>query len=54
LDVRDILAVQLLPYSCEFWTSKRSYIRRLKKAEMKFMRRTAGYSLLEDRRNEDT
>jgi hypothetical protein len=28
-------------------------IRRLKAAEMKFMRRTAGYSLLDHRRNED-
>jgi hypothetical protein len=32
---------------------KRRDIRRLKTAEMKFMRRTAGYSLLNDRRNED-
>jgi len=32
---------------------KQSDVRRLKTAEMKFMRRTSGYSLLDHRRDED-
>jgi uncharacterized protein HemY len=32
---------------------KQKEVRRLKTAEMKFMRRTAGYGLLDQRRNED-
>jgi hypothetical protein len=32
-------------------TLKQNDIRRLKTAEMKFMKRTAGYSLLDNRRN---
>jgi hypothetical protein len=35
------------------WALKQRDIRRLKTAEMKFMRRTAGYSLLDDRESED-
>jgi hypothetical protein len=34
------------------WTLKRRDIRRLKTAEIKFMRCTAGYSLLDHRRDE--
>jgi hypothetical protein len=34
-------------------TVKRRDIRKLRTAEMKFMRLTAGYSLLDHRRNED-
>jgi hypothetical protein len=32
---------------------KQRYLRRLKTAELKFMRRTEGYNLLDNRRNED-
>jgi hypothetical protein len=37
-------------YGCETWTFKQ---RRLKTAEMKFMRPTEGYNKLGRRRNED-
>jgi hypothetical protein len=47
-------AVPSLLYGSEFWVLKQSDIRRIKTAEMKFMRDTAGYSLLDHRRNEDT
>jgi len=39
---------------CEICTLKQRDIRRLKTAEMKFTRRTAGYSLLDHRRNENS
>jgi len=42
-------------YSCNnIWTLKQRDVRRLKTAEMEFKRRTAGYSSLYHRRNEDT
>jgi hypothetical protein len=37
----------------EIWTLKQRDTRRLKRAEMEFMERTAGHSLLDHRRNED-
>jgi len=37
-------------YGCEIWILKQKDVRRLKTAEMKFMRRTAEYSLLDHRR----
>jgi hypothetical protein len=40
-------------YGCEVRILNQRDIRRLKAAEMKFIRRTAGYSLLDHRRNED-
>jgi hypothetical protein len=42
-----------LLYECKTWILKQRDVRRLKTAEMKFMRRTTGYSLLDHRRNED-
>jgi hypothetical protein len=33
-------------YGCEIWALKQRTVRKLKTAEMKFMRCTAGYSLL--------
>jgi hypothetical protein len=51
--VYNISAVSSLPYGCEFWTLKQRDIRRLKTAEMKFMRHRAEYNLLNHRRNED-
>jgi hypothetical protein len=43
-----------LSYNCEVSTLKQRYLRRLKRAEMKFMRRTAECSLLDHKTNEDT
>jgi len=51
--VYNIVAIPWLLYGCEIWTLKQRDIRRLKTAEKKFMRRTAGYNLLDHRRNED-
>jgi hypothetical protein len=47
------LAIRLLLCGCEIWTLKQRDVRRLKAAEIKFMRCTAGYSLLDQRRNVD-
>jgi hypothetical protein len=41
-----------LLYGCENWTLKQMDIRRLKAAEMKFMKPGAGHSILKDRRSE--
>jgi hypothetical protein len=43
-----------LVYGCGIWPLKQRHIRRLKAAEMKFMRRTAEYSSLDHKRNEVT
>jgi hypothetical protein len=40
-------------HGCEIWTLKEKE-RRQKAAGMKFMTRTAGYCLLDHKRNEDT
>jgi hypothetical protein len=53
LIVHSISAVPSLLYGCEIWTLIKRAIRRLKTAEMKFVRPTAGYSLLDHRGNED-
>jgi hypothetical protein len=52
--VFSVLAVPSLLCGCEIWTLKQRVIRRLKIAEMKFTRPTAGYSLLGHRKNECT
>jgi hypothetical protein len=52
LKVYNISAVPSLLCGCEIWTLKPRNIRRIKKTEMKFLRRTAEYRLLDSRRNE--
>ena len=47
------LARPVLTYGSEAWTIRQADERRLTTAEMRFMRRTAGYSLLDHKRNED-
>jgi hypothetical protein len=47
------LARPVLPYGSEAWTIRRTDERRLISAEMCFLRRTAGYSLWDHKRNED-
>jgi hypothetical protein len=49
--VYNIFTIPSLSCGCEIWTLEQRDVRRLKTAEMKFMD-TAGYSLLDDRRNE--
>jgi hypothetical protein len=50
LKVYNVLANPSLLYGCELLTLKQRDIRRLKAAGMKFIRGTAGYSLLDHRR----
>jgi hypothetical protein len=47
------LARPVLSYGRETWTIRRTDERRLISAEMRFLRRTAGYSCWNHRRNED-
>jgi hypothetical protein len=51
--VRDTLTASLLLYGCEVWTLEGIGVKKLKTAEMNFIRYTAGYNLLDHRRNED-
>jgi hypothetical protein len=51
--VHNILAVPSHLYGYEIWTLIQRDTRRLKTAEIKCMRRIAGYSLLDHRRNEN-
>jgi hypothetical protein len=46
------LALLTLLYGSEIWTVKQCDKNRLRTAEMKYLRRTAGYTLLDHKRNE--
>jgi hypothetical protein len=46
------MSIPSLVYSCEIRTLKQKDIKRLKTEEMKFIKRTAGYNLLDHRGNE--
>jgi hypothetical protein len=46
------LALPTLLYDSEIWTIKQCHKNRLRTAEMKYLRRTAGYTLLNHKRNE--
>jgi hypothetical protein len=48
-----MLAIPSVLCGFEIWKLRRSSIRRLKTAELRFMSCTAGYSLLDHRRNEN-
>jgi hypothetical protein len=52
LEVYNILSILSFLYGCEIWKLKLRDIRRLKTAD-KFMRCTAGYSLLDHGKYED-
>ncbi|KAJ4442157.1 hypothetical protein ANN_12023 [Periplaneta americana] len=54
LKVYKTLARPVLTYGSEAWTIRKADEQRLTTAEMRFMRRTAGCSLLEHRKNVDT
>jgi hypothetical protein len=47
------LALPTLLYGSEIWTIKQCDKNRLRTPEMKYLRRTAGYTLLDHRRNEE-
>ncbi|KAJ4445670.1 hypothetical protein ANN_12354 [Periplaneta americana] len=47
-----VLARPVLMYGSEAWPVRNSDVQRLTTAEMRFLRRTAGYSLLDHKRNE--
>ncbi|KAJ4434296.1 hypothetical protein ANN_22848 [Periplaneta americana] len=47
-----VLARPVLMYGSEAWTVRNSDVQRQTTAEMRFLRRTAGYSLLDHKRNE--
>jgi hypothetical protein len=47
------LARPVLSYGSEVWTIRRTDERRLISAEMRFLRRTAGYTRWDHKRNED-
>ncbi|KAJ4428270.1 hypothetical protein ANN_24287 [Periplaneta americana] len=50
---RGNIPVPILLYGREIWVLKQRDISRLRAAEMKYLRRTAGYTLLDHKRNED-
>jgi hypothetical protein len=52
LKVNNILVIPSLLRGCEIWTLRQRIIRRLKAAQMKFMRPKAGFNLLEHKRSE--
>jgi hypothetical protein len=52
IKVDNALIVPIVLYGSEFWTL-RKMIKRLSSIEMKFYRRTAGYTLLDHKRNEE-
>jgi hypothetical protein len=51
--VKHILVLRTLSHACEVWALKKSDVRKPMTAEIKFMRRTSGYGLLEHRRDGD-
>jgi hypothetical protein len=53
LKLYKILAKPTLVYGSETWTLRRADERRLMSAEMRFIRRTAGYTLLDRKKSED-
>jgi hypothetical protein len=53
LDIYKTLARVVLTYESEAWTIKKSDENRLLALEIKFMRLTAGYTLLDNKQNED-
>jgi hypothetical protein len=53
LNIYRTLARQVLIYGSEAWTITEADLKRLQTAEMKFMRKTAGLTLLDHKRNEE-
>jgi hypothetical protein len=53
MKIYNTLAIPTLIYGSEIWTLTQQDKSRLKASEMKFLRRTAGYTLLNHKKNED-
>jgi hypothetical protein len=53
MKIYNTLAIPALIYGREIWTLTQQDKSRLKASEMKFLRRTAGYTLLDHNKNED-
>jgi hypothetical protein len=53
MKIYNTLAIPTLIYGSEIWTLTQQDKSRLKASEMKFLRRTAGYTLLDHKKNED-
>lgn len=53
IKIYNTLALPSLLYGSEIWTLKKKDMNRIKATEMKFFRRTAGYTLLDRKRNEE-
>jgi hypothetical protein len=53
LNIYRTLARPVLIYGSEAWTSRKADEKRLQAAEMKFMRKTAGLTLWDHKRNEE-
>jgi hypothetical protein len=53
MKIYNTLAIPTLIYGSEIWTLTQEDKSRLKASEMKFLRRTAGYTLLDHKKNED-
>jgi hypothetical protein len=53
LNIYRTLARPVLTYGSEAWTIRTAAEKRLQAAEMKFMKKTPGYTLLDHRRKEE-
>jgi hypothetical protein len=53
IKVYNTLALSTLPYGSEMWTLRQKDEKRLTSTEMKFFRRTAGYTLFHHKGNEE-
>ncbi|KAJ4434293.1 hypothetical protein ANN_22845 [Periplaneta americana] len=53
IKIYNTLALPFLLYGSEIWSLKKKDMNRIKAMEMKFLRRTAGYTLLDRKRNEE-
>jgi hypothetical protein len=53
LKLYNTLALPTLLYGSEIWTNKHCDKNRLRTAEMKYLRRTAGYTVLNHKRNDE-
>jgi hypothetical protein len=53
LRIYNTFAVPMLKYGCEVWALRKADKKRITAAEMRFMRRTAGYTLRDRKRNVD-
>ena len=53
IKIYNTFAVPMVKYGCEIWALRKTDKKRITAAEMRFLRRTAGYTLLDRKRNTD-